>query len=70
MSSNLKIAKVSVYCPFSFKNEIVFIHYILKDNKLYFSAANGCESKLHACPECNGCLADSLEKFKASFSKD
>lgn len=63
----VKTAELTVYCPLYSKQETVYIRYVINNNELYLALPNGCESSCCGLPQCNACMNNSLEQFKASF---
>lgn len=62
----IKTTSVSVTCPFSLKDEKVFVRYMEDNGKCLVASVLGCEKNYHNCPECSECSKKVESIFTAS----
>lgn len=61
---NNECLRVINYCPFSHKEEFVYLYSAeeLGENYFYF---NGCDTNFHGCQECDSCAKEVFAELKS-----
>lgn len=54
-------------CPFSNKNEKVWVRYMESDGKCLIKKGLGCEKNFHDCKKCDKCLEKAEQMFTETF---